>query len=216
MNNSSINPDIKLTWDIVVKQFENLIKYAAAQQVRNSSTDAVSSAEDLYQEGMIKLYDCWLKWCVNPENNKDMDEFGAIFKKSLFRVVKRTNKHQECIDLEDSVMENMTADTNVEDTVERMYREKGMSHLSEMLTSKVAKGLLQELIEPSPATLFQVWADLKRKEMVKSQGKRVNIPKDNTIRMKHIQRALNITTKQYDIAMSEIREKARVALDSCY
>lgn len=217
MNQQNINPDIKLTWEAVVTKFENLIKFAAAQQVRKTGTDGTYGADDLYQEGMIKLYDCWVKWCVDPEKNKDMDEFGAIFKKSLFRAVQKvSSKQPECIDLEDAVMENITADMNVDDTVERMYREKGMAHLKDMLTSPVAKELLQELIEPSNATLYEVWADRKRKEMIKSQGKRVNIPKDNTIRMKHIQRALGITTKQYDLAISEIRDKARLALDYCY
>lgn len=212
----SVNPDMKLTWEVVLKQFENLIKFAASQQVRKSGTDGSYSAEDLYQEGMIKLYDCWCKWCVDPEKNKDMDEFAPIFRKSLFRAVQRTSaKQPECIDLEDTVMESITADASADDTIERMYREKGISYLKEMLSS-VARDLLQELVEPSPNTLFQVWADCKRKEMLKSQGKKVNIPKDNTVRMKHIQRSLGITSKQYDMAIAEIRDKAKIALDCGY
>ena len=201
---------LKLTWEQVVKQFENLVKYAAKQQSsRGYNTDCMVTAEDLYQEGMIKLYDCWVIWCVNK--NKDMDEFGPIFRTSLFRAMKRgSRKKLPCIDIEDTA--NTLIDPNSEDTVERIYRTEGIKCLENMLENDTAKRLLQELAEPSQRTLFEVVADLRRREMLKSQGKKVNIPKDNTIRMKHIIRALQITTKQYDMAMTEIRDKAKLAL----
>jgi hypothetical protein len=204
---------LKLTWEMVVEQFENLIKFAAKQQVENYGVDSMMSAEDLYQEGMIKLYDCWKIWCVGK--NKDMDEFGPIFRKSLFRAMKKGSpKKAVFIDLEgeDTSLEDVLRDESAEDTIERMYREYGINHLREMLSSDIARSLLDELVEPSPRTLYEVWADIKRKEMLKSQGKRVNIPKDNTVRMKHIIRSLGITSKQYDVAMAEIREKAKIAL----
>ncbi|MNV77081.1 hypothetical protein D3C71_1704760 [compost metagenome] len=56
--------------------------------------------------------------------------------------------------------------------------------------------------------MLEVWADTKRKEQLKAQGKRVNVPKDNTVRMKHIVRSIGITDKQYDKAIIEIRETA--------
>ena len=208
----SIPTGIKLTWEQVVEQFDRLIKFAARQQIENRPTDSLVTVEDLYQEGLIKLYDCWKKWCVDPANNKDMDEFGPIFRVSLFRHMKKysTSKPMS-IDLMD-VAESV-GDPNVEDTVEKMYRQHGLEHLHDMLRSDTAKALLGELIEPSCATLFHMQADIRRKEMLKSQGKKVNIPKDTTVRMKHIQRALGITTKQYDLAMCEIRENARLAMD---
>lgn len=202
--------EVKLSWDRVVKQFENLVKYAARQQIETRPTDSLVTVEDLYQEGMIKLYDCWLIWCV--ERNKDMDEFKPIFTTSLFRHMRKhsTNK-MEHIDLDE--IKEFIGDANAEDTVERMYREHGLAHLSEILTNEVSRRLLKELIDPSTRTLFEVLADIKRKQMLKSQGKRVNIPKDITIRMKHIQRSLSITSKQYDNAIAEIREKAKLAMD---
>jgi hypothetical protein len=201
---------VKLSWEQVLKQFDNLIKFAASQQVQNNRVDRMVSAEDLYQEGLIKLHQCWVKWCV--ERGKDMDEFGPIFRKSLFRRVKQSaGKRQITIDLEDAA--NTIEDDNIDDPVERMYRDNLIGHLNSLLVSETSRRILQELVTPSPRTLFEVWADRKRKEMIKSQGHRANIPQDNTIRMKHIQRALGITTKQYDNAMSEIREKAKLALD---
>lgn len=203
--------DLKVTWEMVVTKFEDLVKFAASQQVRNYGSDTMVSAEDLYQEGMIKLYDCWMIWCV--DKNKGMDEFGPIFKTSLFRVVRNKGKKASksvFIDIEDA--SHTLMDENADDTVERLHQTEGILKLKNMLNSEIAVRILEELAEPSPRTLWEVWADLKRKETLKSQGKRVNIPKDNTVRMKHIIRSLGITGKQYDVAMLEIREKSREAL----
>jgi len=195
-----------LSWDFVVKQFENLVKYAAKQRVTNYPVDGHISAEDLYQEGMIKLYDCWKIWCV--DRNKPLEEFKNIFSVSLFREVgKKAGRKVVQIDLEDIPLEYN------EDVVEHMYVESGVQQLLDILDSKESRGIVRELIQPSQQTLYEVWADIKRKEMIKSQGKRVNIPKDNTVRMKHIIRSLGITSKQYDNAMLEIRSKAKIAFN---
>lgn len=196
----------KLSWEQVVEQFKDLIKFAAKQEVQNNPSDTMISVEDLYQEGMMKLYDCWVIWCVGK--NKDMDEFGPIFRKSLFRAVKRKRGTQyNHIDLQDAV--NVITDgTTPEDTIEEMYRNHGISHLREMLSSDVAKRLLDELLEPSERAVWEAWADKARKEMLKSLGKKVNVPKDTRVKVKHIMRAMGISTKQYDMAMLEIREKA--------
>lgn len=211
---TGIREDIKLSWDDVVEQFENLVKFAAKQQIDNNSygTDSMITAEDLFQEGMIKLYDCWVIWCV--DRNKGMDEFGPIFRTSLFRLMKNKGRKKGSvptfIDIEDT--ENSIKDEGADDTVERLYQEAGILKLRELLTTDIAKRVLDELADPSPNTLYQVWADTKRREMIKSQGRKVNIPKDNTVRMKHIIRSLQITEKQCDVAMVEIRQMARLAL----
>lgn len=201
---------LKLTWDMVVKQFERLVKFAAKQYVQNNSADTMISAEDLYQEGMIKLYDCWMKWCM--DKNKDMDEFGPIFRKSLFRQVKNKGGRVKFsfIDLEDAVS-NLEGD-NGEDIVHSMYMQEGIKHLRETLHSEEAKLIIDELVSPSPRTMYEAWADKCRKEMLKSQGKRVNVPKDMSIKMKHIKKALGITKKQYDNAMEEIKRCAPAVL----
>lgn len=214
--NTNTGEELKLSWETVVAKFDNLIKFAAKQQAERSSLDSMICVEDLYQIGMIKLYDCWNKWCVG--HNKDMDEFGAIFRKSLFRAVLNESKVSASasirVDLEDDSMENMCAcDGSTEDIVEQMYLSEGIQHLREMLSCDTSRSLLDELANPSERTLYEVWADQKRKEMLKSQGQKVNVPKDNTVRMKHIMKSLGISTKQYDTAMSEIRQKASLAID---
>lgn len=195
---------LKLTWEYVLEKYDNLIKYMAGNYSRNNTLDGMVSSKDLYQEGVIKLYDCWTKWCLG--HNKDEDEFGPIFKISLQRCMQQHSKRKfQTIDSEEVMY--LVEDPTIKDADEQMYQEDSIQQLSKAL-SPTAKVLLEELINPSPRTLFEVWADSERKKMLKSQGKRVNIPKDNTVRMKHIVRAIGITDKQYDNAMKEIREKA--------
>ncbi|WIT25861.1 hypothetical protein [Bacillus phage SPO1L1] len=202
---------LKLTWENVYEQFKNLIKYAAKQQMESYGADTMMSKQDLEQEGLLKLYDCWEKWCF--KENKDMDEFGPIFRKSLFRKVKQSGSTGKtlgfvAIDDEDNPLENMLKDENTVDVVEKMHLSEGLEKLRGVLESDTSKALLEELIDPSDQTIYNVIIDIERKKMLKSQGHRVNVPKDTTVRMKHIVQTLGITNKQYDSAIEEIREAA--------
>jgi len=165
----------------------------------------------------MKLYSCWVKWCSDPTIDKGMEEFGYIFRKSLFRVVRKdsTKKALPTMDIDDA-LDALYCSSMDDDIIDKMSLKTGLNALLAELSSQTSKKLLYELIEPSPRTRFEAWADLKRKEMVKSQGKKVNIPKDNTIRMKHIIKSLEITTKQYDIAISDIRKTAKAVLKLNY
>ncbi|WIT26458.1 hypothetical protein [Bacillus phage SPO1L4] len=202
---------LKLTWEDVYEQFKNLIKFAARQQMENHGADTMMSRQDLEQEGLLKLYDCWEKWCF--KENKDMDEFGPIFRKSLFRKVKQSGGTGKAlgfvaIDDEDNPLENMLKDENTVDVVEKMHFSEGLKKLKDTLESDISKSLLEEIINPSDQTIYNVLIDIERKKMLKSQGHRVNVPKDTTVRMKHIVQTLGISNKQYDSAIEEIREAA--------
>lgn len=195
----------RLSWEHIVGKFERLIKFAARKRIENNPTDGMISAEDLFQDGMIQLYDSWINYGHKPE-----EEFDQLFRASLWRRVKRSGGIQRNnIDLSD-VSDTLKDENNI-DMVEKMYVGHGIEHLKTLLTNPLSIRLVDELTDPSDRTHFEVWADIKRKEMLKSQGKKINVPKDNTIRMKHIIRSLGITTKQYDIAMYEIRQKAELA-----
>jgi hypothetical protein len=197
--------ELRITWDAAVKQFKDLVHYMAWQRYR-TGIDKMLSPDDLFQEGMIKLYDCWTIWCMGK--NKDMDEFGPIFRISLQREMKGIDRKKlPTVDIEDT--ENSIADSKQIDVADKLYIKESLQILYNSLQNSNAKNLLRELVEPSDRTIFEVWADIKRKEMLKSQGKRVYLASDTTIRMKHIQRSLGITSKQYDEAMKEIRQVAK-------
>jgi len=193
-----------LTWEAVHEKFDNLVKFMAGNYARNNSMDGMTSAEDLYQEGIFKMYECWEKWCLG--HNKDLDEFGPIFKVALQRCLQQIVKKKSKTVGSDEILLGIK-DESIVDPDEGMDLSEELTNLKQSLTP-IAQQLLEEMMNPSERKLFEVWADIARKKMLKSQGKRVNIPKDNTVRMKHIVRAIGITGKQYDNALKEIREKA--------
>lgn len=211
---SNSGEQLLLTWETVLDKFDNLIKYAAKQKATNRNLDNMMSAEDLYQEGLIKLYDCWEIWCLG--HNKDMKEFGAIFKVSLFRHV--NGEAGASVDNHTDVdsLQYLLEDPKQTDITTKLYIEHGLSVLRDSLSSEIAKTILDELINPSDATLYQVHADIARKTFMKAQGRRVNIPSDTTVRMKHIQRAMGVSNSVYENAMREIRSLAPQVLDEIY
>lgn len=194
--------DAMLEWEEVRLRFENLVKYAAGNTFRTRSyIDNAIGADDLFQVGMLKLYECWEKYSHLP-----MEEFKAIFTTSLFRAVKRGAKMSTTLDLEESLVGE---DSYVEDYIDKLYFKDCLEELKHSLDSPIAVAILQELIEPSPRTIWEVWADSARKEQLKiHQKKNVNLSKTTEVKMKHIRNALDITQKQLDTGLAEIRRKA--------
>lgn len=196
MNNASV-----LDFNKIFAGIDNYIKYAAKSVATSTSMDSSLSAEDLYQEGVLLLCQCYDKY-----KQKDEQEFGMLFKASLWRHIrKKANKASVfTVDIEEAYDLGYT-----EDNVEKMFMEYGMKQLSELLENEpVASAILKELIEPSPRTIWEMKMDTARKEMIKSQGKKVNVPQNNKVKMVHIKRALGITQKHFDNGILKVREVA--------
>lgn len=195
-----------LTWDEVFVQFENLVKYAAGNVYREKAgvgVDSAVGADDLFQIGMIKLFECWQKYQHLP-----MEEFKAIFSTSLFRAVRRGAKNAPNFSLEEALVGEGSEDTYIKE----IHFKDGLEHLMNGLDSPIAVAILQELIDPSPATIWQVWADNARKtHLVENQKEKLNISKTNKIKLKHIRMALQLSHKQFNFGISEIRSKAPYA-----
>jgi len=196
---------VLLTWDDVYVQFNNLVKWAAGKAYsEKENVDKAVSPQDLYQIGLLKLYDCFNKY-----NHLTMEEFKAVFTKALLRAVRRGAKYGEEFDYEDAI----TGEEGQQDQyIEQLYFQEGLQQLREQLVSPLAVAILSELIEPSPRTIFEVWADSARKRQLKeNQNKEVNLSKRTEVKMKHIRKALGITPKQFDKGISEIRRTAQSA-----
>ncbi|MNW28293.1 hypothetical protein D3C74_51150 [compost metagenome] len=192
-----------LEWDAVYEQYKNLVKYAAKNTYKSRGhVDNAVSIEDLFQLGMLKLFDCWERY-----KHLSMEEFKHVFSAALFRAVRRGARPNMTLDVEGAVEEQASA----EDFTECLVTSEGLENLKSEINSPVALAILHELMDPSPRTLWEVWADKARKTKLKSQGKNVNAPKTNEVRMKHIRLALNITQKQFDLGIAEIREKAALS-----
>jgi hypothetical protein len=194
-----------LTWEEVLKNFENLVKYAAGTTYREKSrVDNAVGADDLYQVGMITLYKCFNKYAHLP-----LEEFKAIFSTALFRAVRRGAKNGLTLDLEEALVGE---EGHEDDYIDKLQFKEGLEQLKSSLQSPIALAILQELIEPSPRTIWEVWADGARKRQLKhNQDKNVNLSKHAEVKMKHIKNALQITQKQFDLGIKEIRNVASLA-----
>lgn len=195
----------ELEWEFVVEEFENLVKYASASVYKNAGVvDKAISPEDLYQMGMIKLYKVWQQYKTKPFN-----EFKKLFKTALFRGLPRELDKPFYYELNEEISGEPSYEENF---VEKLLLEEGIDRLKRML-EPIPKAILLELVNPSPATLWAVWADEARKRHIKeTQNPNVRLPRSKEVRLKHIREALELTQKQFDKGVAEIREKAAVAL----
>ena len=195
----------ELEWELVVAELENLIKYASKHVYQGTTVvDKAISPEDLYQFGMIKLYKCWQKYKEKPLN-----EFKAIFKTSLFRTLHKEVSKTVYVELN----EEISGEESYEDSfVDMLLVEDAIDKLKSLLTP-IPKAILLDMVNPSPATLWVVWADEARKRHIKeTQNDRTRLPRNKEVRLKHIREALSLSQKQLDNGITEIREKAAIAL----
>lgn len=199
-----------LLWDDVVKRFENLVKYASKNEFLQNKKDSAVSPEDLYQIGMLKLYECFERY-----KTLSLDEFKYVFSTSLFRAIRKGLKQNRLdvdLILDDSEVNFELEDLTVQDSFQDCEFKEGLEQLRMLLSnSPIALAILSEMVEPSPRTIWEVWADKARKEKIKSQGQKINLPKTTEVRMKHIKSALKLTQKQFDLGILEIRSKSKMA-----
>lgn len=201
MSEAVSNKVLELDFNEVFAGINNYIKYAAKNVASSSNMDGSLSAEDLYQEGVLLLVQCYNKY-----KQKEQQEFNALFKASLWRHIRKKANRVSIItvDIEEAYDLGYT-----EDNVEKMFMEYGMKQLMELLCEEpVAMAILKELIEPSPRTLWEMKMDTARKETLRAQGKKVNVPQNNKVKMLHIKRSLGITQKHFDLGILKVREVA--------
>lgn len=179
-----------LEWDDVYNKFNNYIKFASKNVFESNTNMFVVSAEDLYQEGLLLLWKCFEQYQF-----KSLAEFGYIFKASVWRHLRGiASKTETPSDNIDEVF-----DIGVEDdTWEEMWEEHRMRQVVDLLKDfPIAIEVLHEFVRPSISTFKECEADMARKETVRSQGYKVNVPATLEVRGCHIQRALNLSKELY-------------------
>lgn len=181
-----------LNWDEQFSKFDNYIKFAAKQVVSNMDY-CFYGADDLYQEGLLLLWQCFDRY-----QYKSKQEFQYLFKSSLWRLLRdkagKPNKETTDIDEVFEAEEIGYSDNSLED----MYEEYRMKQVYELLVGNpTAISILKELLNPSKVTVEECDKDMARKEMLKNQGAQLNVPTSIEIKPVHIQRALNLTEEIY-------------------
>ncbi|GLI90901.1 hypothetical protein ACSHUI_00020 [Bacillus subtilis] len=202
-----------LTWDSVLEQYQNLVKYAAKKTYNevaaNVGVDNSLGADDLYQVGLVNLYDCWVRY-----NHLSEEEFKAVFSKSLFRCVRKHCAASTAGDIES--VEYMLEDTSQSSDIDALEEQRELyeeiEELKDLVENDLARAIISEIVAPSPRTLYTIWASKARKKCLKGQGYKVNVPKKNELTLTHIKTSLGVTSKQFDVALREIRRVAKLTM----
>lgn len=199
----------KLSQEEVINKFENLVKFAAKQTTNNNTLDSSLDVQDLYQEGMMLLHKCWLKY-----NDKPIENFKAIFSTSLFRMMHNKANSNNIINIDISEAYDLGY---TEDRVSDMYVNYGMEQLRELLKfDYVATAILNELIEPSSRTLWEMNMDNARKNTVSKQYKGSNAVQECKVKMLHIKRALELKQTEFDLGIARLRRIAKLVYSESF
>lgn len=182
----------RLPWDDVYDKFVNYIKFAASSVYNQFQTE---SAEDLFQEGQLVMYRCWLLY-----GDKSIEEFGPIFKASLWRKLREISgkKYHPTVDFdtltEAGVEPGYEKDIDAEiDESERFHK------LVDMLADQpIALTILKEFIAPGDRTLWEAQMECARKKMLQNQNYAVVVPSSVQPTKKTIRRGMEISMAKFD------------------
>ena len=187
-----------LEWDDVYDKFINYIKYASKNVIQTEGSDFYTP-EDLFQEGQLILYKCWQKY-----SDKEMDEFGKIFKASVWRKMRELVRKLtlNCVDIENAFDIGYT-----DEVVDDIYQNEKLRHLAEMLKDNpIALTILKEFVNPSERTIWEATMEMERKQTLKSFNQMGSAPKTIQPTRTAIQRAMEISKPKFDKYYNDLKE----------
>lgn len=182
----------RLDWDSVYDKFVNYIKFAASSVYNQFQTE---SAEDLFQEGQLVMYRCWLLY-----GDKSIEEFGPIFKASLWRKLREISgkKYHPTVDFD--TLTEAGAEPGYEKDIDAEIDESERFHkLVDMLSDQpIALTILKEFIAPGDRTLWEAQMECARKKMLQNQNYAVVVPSSVQPTKKTIRRGMEISMAKFD------------------
>lgn len=190
--------DSRMTWDIQYQALNNYIKFAAAQVVPGLPSSAMG-VDDLYQEGLILLYQCFEKYKLKPEV-----EFQALFKASLWRKLRGfcyKKPEVKTVDL-DEIFDLGYSDTVVSD----MYEEYRIQQVLELIhSSPIAVKIFQEILYPSKGFVEALDMDMARKETIRDQGYGVHVASELQFKKGVLRKHLGLSENEFMDAFKQLQ-----------
>lgn len=190
--------DPRMTWDIQYEALNNYIKFAAGQVV-SGLPSAMLGVDDLYQEGLILLYQCFEKYRLKPES-----EFQTLFKTSLWRKLRGfcyKKPEVKTVDLEE-VFDLGYSDNVIED----MYEEYRVQQVLELIKScPTAVRIFQEVLYPSQGFVDALDMDIARKETIQSQGQNIHVPSEISFKKDILRKYLGVTENEFSNAFKQLQ-----------
>lgn len=224
------NDNTCVTIETALQSYDKLIRFAA-HRVYQAANGACSylSVDDLYQEGAMLL----MKQVEQYGLSKSTEEFGYIFKKSLWRHMRQTafgnvedtvpletvntgivgranydNMEQTTgADPEDKGAQDALLEVEVQEKVETLKSMLGQYGQTRLIE------LLEELIEPSERALWQAEMHHARVKTVREQGHHINQPQTFKVTLTNIRMAMGVEPKMFDNMLSKLRQYASYVFD---
>lgn len=193
----------RLPWDEVYEKFVNYIKFAAGSVWNQFQTE---SAEDLFQEGQLLMYRCWLLY-----GNKSMDEFSPIFKASLWRRLREVSgkKRHPTVDF-DTLLEAGAEPGYEKDMDEEIDESERFHKLVDMLSDQpIALTILKEFISPGDRTLWEAQMERARKATLQDQNYAVVVPSSVQPTKRTIRRGMEISMSKFDQHFAILKDAMR-------
>ena len=173
-------------WEDVYNKYIKYIRYAASHTFSDNCT---MSHEDLFQEGQIVLYRCYITYSDRPDA-----EFGKLFKSSLWRELRKLANRSTVptVDIESVMDIDLTGYT--EDIDESIYDSCYIDQVRQLIAgSDIAVQIFNEIINPSENTLFEAEMDVARRETLRAQGHKVLVPHSVRATHRHIRMAQGLS-----------------------
>ena len=202
-----------LSWNQVYSKYENFVKYKRTEFMKSNYGLTEQDSEDLIQEGLLILYNCYQKY-----KHLDEEQFHALVTTSIKNAMLAYVKKRNVVTEYDATLEDNEYKLGQEQEIKEYGLDADLVEdlriLSEHLKSPLAKAVLLEMINPSPRTRKIALADMYRRKFFKKLGKKirgksVSVPKTCEIKIRHIQQALGVSSKQIARAKKEIQQTAK-------
>lgn len=193
----------RLPWDDIYKKFVNYIKFAAKSVYNTYQTE---SAEDLFQEGQLLMYQCWLTY-----GNKSMEEFSYIFKASLWRKMREVSSKKQVYGTDFDTLVDSGLEPGYEPDLEQSVDEqlRFQKLLDSLSDEPVALTILREFISPGDRTLWEAQMETARKAMLRAQNYAVTVPSSPQVTKRIIQRGMEISMSKFDQHFTTLKKAMR-------
>lgn len=182
----------RLDWDEIHEKFVNYIKFAARSIYNQFQTE---STDDLFQEGQLLMYRCWLLY-----GNKPIEEFGPIFKASLWRKLREISgkKRHSTVDFDTLIEAGL--EPGYEKDIDNEIDESNRFHqlIDRLSEQPIALTILKEFIAPGDRTLWEMQMEQARKQTLHNQNYAVVAPNSIQPSKKTIRRGMEISMSKFD------------------
>lgn len=180
-------------WEDVYTKYVNYIKFAASQTYYKYRS---VEPEDLFQEGQLVMYRCWLLY-----GNKSESDFKSMMTASVWRKLKDLSKKRRIYGTDlDTLQEYGIEPSQEYDWDTPMDIEDKLQQVANLLIDEpIALTLLREYVNPSPRTIWEAKMDLERKAMIKAQGANIAVPSSVQSSKRAIRRAMGLSQAKFDI-----------------